>query len=134
MAITCGSSLKNNKKQVSFSSDHEHKSTTANILDSPLDDNNSSQEEHATNVLRDQYGSLPAAQGLYDPDNEKDSCVSLSHFYLSAAKSRLGGWALIVARRVRSFTLGSTTGSRIRLPHQGKAFAQDCLGCQSSTL
>lgn len=33
------------------------------------------EESHASNVLRDEkYLGLPAAQGLYNPENESDAC------------------------------------------------------------
>jgi len=60
----------NNKKQVTFDETVNH--SVRNIVDDSLD---SDDEPHAANVTRDaSLGGLPAAQGLYNPDNEKDSC------------------------------------------------------------
>ncbi|BGP23632.1 glutamate synthase [NADH] [Rhodotorula toruloides] len=39
-----------------------------------LDDALAEEEDYAVDVVRDAYGSLPAKQGLYDPEEEKDSC------------------------------------------------------------
>lgn len=78
MAITSLRTPSNNKKHVSFELD-SNRHGQSNVLDAPLDpkeDGGDDRLPHATNVARDQFGSLPAAQGLYDPDNEKDSCVS----------------------------------------------------------
>jgi glutamate synthase (NADPH/NADH) len=67
------------RKTVSFHL--EEKSTThvvPNVNESPLDHQDAleeAEEEHASGVLRDaKLGGLPAKQGLYDPDLEKDSC------------------------------------------------------------
>lgn len=76
MAPSVPVTLKNNKKHVSFQDNPDQRRTPANVLDAPLDDKLDDRLPHAPNVLRDQHGSLPAAQGLYDPENEKDSCVS----------------------------------------------------------
>jgi len=49
-----------------------------NVIQGPLDHEDAleeEEEEHAQGVLRDaKLGGLPAKQGLYDPDLEKDSC------------------------------------------------------------
>lgn len=64
----------NQKKTVTF------ESTQDNVLNQELDSlsvgEDGSVQQHASNVERDEFGSLPAAQGLYNSDNEKDSCVS----------------------------------------------------------
>ncbi|GAA5871202.1 hypothetical protein JCM1840_000141 [Sporobolomyces johnsonii] len=47
------------------------------VIDSSLDDNEAIEEaaEHASGVLRDsKLGGLPAKQGLYNPEEEKDAC------------------------------------------------------------
>ncbi len=60
----------NNKKQVKF--DDSVNKSIRSIVDDSLD---SDDEPHAANVIRDaSLGGLPAAQGLYNPDEEKDSC------------------------------------------------------------
>lgn len=38
------------------------------------DDDEEEEEDHAANVVRDSFGNLPAKQGLYNPDEEKDAC------------------------------------------------------------
>lgn len=32
------------------------------------------EQDHAANVIRDSFGNLPAKQGLYNPDEERDAC------------------------------------------------------------
>lgn len=70
MAPALPSTLINNKNQVKF--DEALNCQVPSILNSALDGDD---EPHAANVTRDAgLGGLPAAQGLYNPDNEKDSC------------------------------------------------------------
>lgn len=37
-------------------------------------ENEEEEQDHAANVIRDSFGNLPAKQGLYNPDEEKDAC------------------------------------------------------------
>lgn len=37
-------------------------------------DDDDDELDHAANVVRDSFGNLPAEQGLYNPDEEKDAC------------------------------------------------------------
>lgn len=76
MAIASLRNPSNTKKHVSFELDSNHH-VQSNALDAQEEDGGDDRLPHATNVARDEFGSLPAAQGLYDPENEKDSCVSL---------------------------------------------------------
>ncbi len=59
--------VNNNKNLSAIMEDHDESTTMANPLSSGFND-----------VKRDTAswagGSLPAAQGLYNPDNERDSC------------------------------------------------------------
>lgn len=129
MAITSLRTPSNNKKHVSFELD-SNRHGQSNVLDAPLDPKDEERLPHATNVPRDQFGSLPAAQGLYDPDNEKDSCVSCLVGCSGPRKPMtLAVWT--ASSRSRSCW---DAGCRIRLSHQGKAFAQDCIGCQGPPL
>lgn len=44
-------------------------------IDAPESDDDAEEEQdHAANVVRDEFGNLPAKQGLYNPDEEKDAC------------------------------------------------------------
>lgn len=70
MAPVLSTTPVNNKKQVNF--DEAVNCAVPSIIDSSLEGED---EPHAANVTRDAgLGGLPAAQGLYNPDNEKDSC------------------------------------------------------------
>lgn len=64
------------RKTVSFNLENHH--AVPNVSESPLDHQEAleeAEEEHAAGVLRDaKLGGLPAKQGLYDPEEEKDSC------------------------------------------------------------
>jgi hypothetical protein len=42
--------------------------------ESEHDDEEDEEEDHAANVIRDSFGNLPAKQGLYNPDEERDAC------------------------------------------------------------
>lgn len=37
-------------------------------------DDEEEEQDHAANVVRDSFGNLPARQGLYNPDEERDAC------------------------------------------------------------
>ncbi|GAA5975437.1 hypothetical protein JCM10908_005163 [Rhodotorula pacifica] len=37
-------------------------------------DEEEEEQDHAANVVRDSFGNLPAKQGLYNPDEERDAC------------------------------------------------------------
>lgn len=73
MAITSGVAPVNHQKHVTFAAD-EHAGASGTTSDGGDD-----QGPHAQDVVRDEFGSLPAKQGLYDPAEEKDSCVSRLH-------------------------------------------------------
>jgi glutamate synthase (NADPH/NADH) len=64
------------KKHVSFDDDALARLSGSESSGSgaTLDDALAEEEDHAVDVVRDAYGSLPAKQGLYDPEEEKDSC------------------------------------------------------------
>jgi len=75
--VLSASPVNSQRKTVSFnlpSSTH----VVPNVISGPLDHEDAleeEEEEHAQGVLRDAHlGGLPAKQGLYDPDLEKDSC------------------------------------------------------------
>lgn len=38
------------------------------------DEDEEEEQDHAANVVRDSFGNLPAKQGLYNPDEERDAC------------------------------------------------------------
>ena len=42
--------------------------------ESDKDAEDEEEEDHAANVIRDSFGNLPAKQGLYNPDEERDAC------------------------------------------------------------
>ncbi|KAK4052240.1 glutamate synthase [NADH] [Microbotryomycetes sp. JL221] len=76
MAITVSSAPVNHNKHVSFAVDeHQHESTLASSsLEGGEGAAPAAAQDHAVDVERDEYGSLPAKQGLYNPEEEKDSC------------------------------------------------------------
>ncbi|GAA5893643.1 glutamate synthase (NADH) [Sporobolomyces salmoneus] len=74
--LSTASLVNHQRKSVSFNLENKH--VVPNVNESPLDHQDAldeAEEEHASGVLRDSnLGGLPAKQGLYDPENEKDSC------------------------------------------------------------
>lgn len=74
MAPTLSTTPVNNKKSVSFDLPKGH--ATLNPMDAPLDEESTGERlPHAPNVLRDpNTNGLPAAQGLFSPEFEKDAC------------------------------------------------------------
>lgn len=70
--------VNNQRKTVSFNLENSSTHVVPDVNDAPLhleDALEEAEEEHAQGVLRDaKLGGLPAKQGLYDPEEEKDSC------------------------------------------------------------
>jgi len=109
-----------------LSSARDHSSGSGATLDPANDQAVDDRGPHAEGVLRDDnLGGLPAKQGLYNPDEEKDACGCVRTFLplgLSCDPPADPAPCPLVSQ------------CRLRLPHQGQAVAQGASSSSSSSL